>query len=206
MTLADDNTRKIVGYDENGKALWVQYVNQDYWFLKPFDQILKVHFGLELNDENVKQVQDLYQGDIDRLWDLHDLCRGFDDHNHAINSHLLHPDLPIPLLRNFMAKFPKIPGSAFKSLLSKYASHRCLDKVEYVVKDTAEFTTIIEGKVQEHKVKILEAVDHEKVANWIVGQVMKEIKDKSKVNIPELKIAIKECIEKVVNVSIQRVE
>jgi len=192
-----DKTRKIVGYDANNKAIWVKYVNQDYWFLKSFERILTEELKLILNKENTKQLQELYEGDKNSgsFWDLSTLCLNRTDHDFCINAHLLVPDLPIGLLKTFIDKFSNIPGSAFKQLLSGFDIHRNLDNVKYEVVDTSKFTALIDKKIEENKNKIIVMPDQEKATNWLIGQIMKEIKDRSKVNIQELKATIQDKLK-----------
>jgi len=197
--MIEDKTDKIVAYDKDGKALWVQYPNAFSWLHKPFHKVLEEDLGITLTEENIKQLKakrdTMPIPTFNLFYDLYGLCNGMSDYDLCVRSYLTYPKLGIRNLREFIYKFdkPEIPKSAFKLLLAEFDLCRDLDKLEYKVNNTS-YDIIIEQKLTEHVDKIASFTDKEKLTNWLIGQVMKEIKDKKGVDIQGIKNSIMEKI------------
>lgn len=193
--MTNDKTRKIVGYDEAGKALWVKYVNQDYWFHDSFDDLLCVRMKLKVTDETIKQLEahrEQASVIIDFLWDLEHLCKNEPDHNLIVRA-WLDTGLKPKLVKSFceMARKHEVTGAGFKQTLSTYTGD--LNAVRWPIKQTADaHDSLIDEVLAANADKL--AGDPEKVANFLVGQVMKKVPDRKAVDVSKIKSRLVEKI------------
>jgi hypothetical protein len=171
-----------------------KHVYRSFWFTREFDYLLRVVVvGPTLSPENLKQLH-RYEGDYEGLYRLSVLCRDEPDKNIAINAHLLHPELSILLLKDFLAYMRKhdIKGQKFRDLLTEFAQHRSTEQLDVAKEDSSWLEPIIGQVVNDNADKVANS-DPTKIVNFLVGQVMRRVKGQ-KVDMATLKAKIEASI------------
>ncbi len=172
---------------------WMKLKNCDLWFTHDFETILYNDLGLNLNQENIKQLKDLYEGDLDALYKIYTICKDEPSQDLAIQTHLMNRTMSTYHIHSFLAECRKhkITGSRFKQLLKEYTTHFDLTKMDFSTTETIQFDVLIEKVWSENQEKISKS-DKNKITNYLVGQIMKQIEDKKNVNIEEIRKKINE--------------
>ena len=158
-----------------------------HWFQDTFENICTKWMGLRLSTETLKQIAG-HEGDTDFLYRLAHICRDEPDQDLAVRSHLDHPALAIPSLKEFLAAARQhgAAGARRKSLLGEFASGVDLGALQFHV---AGHDAVVAKVVARHVDKIRTG-DPEKIVNWLVGQVMASIPDRRSADIAAIKTQV----------------
>lgn len=178
-------------------------MSDTYWFMDDRKNIYTKWMGLRLSDETIKQLS-AYEdslsvssgsGVMDFLYKVAFICRDLNDHDRAIRVLLSSNHIPQYQLKGFLEKCEtlNITGNRFQSQLNEFTIHRDLNLVS--IAKISNSSDIISNVINENTEKIKTSENLDKLENWLVGQIMKNIEDKRSVDVAEIKTHVRDRVK-----------
>lgn len=178
-------------------------MSDTYWFMDDRKNIYTKWMGLRLSDETIKQLS-AYEdslsvssgsGVMDFLYKVAFICRDLNDHDRAIRVLLSSNHISLYQLKGFLEKCEtlNITGNRFQSQLNEFTIHRDLNLVS--IAKISNYSDIISNVINENTEKIKTSENLDKLENWLVGQIMKNIEDKRSVDVAEIKTHVRDRVK-----------